>query len=80
MVGFDTGALKELVVGDSGRVVDYGGNVWNLDHPDIAALARSAMEILNDQPRFRQAARAQAEKTLGLDKMTGDYLKVLLEE
>jgi glycosyltransferase involved in cell wall biosynthesis len=80
VVGFDTGALKELVVGVSGRVVDYGGNVWNLDHPDIAALARSAMEILNDQPRFRQAARAQAEKTLGLDKMTGDYLKVLLEE
>ena len=80
VVGFDTGALKELVVGDSGRVVPYGGDVWKLDRPDIAALAGSAVEILNDQPRFRRAARAQAEKALGLDKMTDDYLKVLLEE
>ena len=78
IVGFDTGALNELVVGDSGRIVPYGGDVWKLDHPDIAALAQSAVEILSDQFRFRQTARAQAEKTLGLDQMTDGYLKVLL--
>ena len=54
VVGFDTGALNELVIGDSGRIVAYGGDVWKLDHPDIAALAKAAAEILNDQPRFRQ--------------------------
>ncbi len=79
VVGFDTGALNELVVGDSGRVVVYGGNVWKLDHPDIAALAKAAAEILNNQIRFRQAARVQAESALGLDKMMDGYLKILLE-
>ncbi|HUH98569.1 MAG TPA: glycosyltransferase family 4 protein [Anaerolineales bacterium] len=79
VVGFDTGALNELIVGDSGRLVAYGGDVWKLDRPDIAALARAAAEILNDQARFRQAARAQAEKALGLDRMMDGYLKILLE-
>ena len=80
VVAFDTGALNELVVGDSGCLVAYGCDVWKLDHPDIAALAKAAAKILNDQTRFRQAARAQAEKALGLDKMTDRYLKILLEE
>jgi glycosyltransferase involved in cell wall biosynthesis len=79
VVGFDTGALNELVIGDSGRLVPYGGDVWKLDHPDIAALAKAAAEILSDQPRFRPAARAQAESALGLDQMTDSYLKILLE-
>jgi glycosyltransferase involved in cell wall biosynthesis len=79
VVGFDTGALNELVLGDSGRIVAYGGNVWKLDHPDIAALAKATAEILSDQPRFRPAARAQAESALGLDQMTDSYLKILLE-
>ena len=79
VVGFDTGALNELVVGDSGRIVAYGGDVWKLDYPDIAALAKAAAEILNDQPRFRQAARVQAESALGLDKMMDGYLKILQE-
>jgi len=61
-----------------GRIVPYGGDVWKLDYPNIAALAKAAAEILNDQPRFRRTARAQAEKTLGLDQMTDGYLKVLL--
>ncbi len=80
VVAFDTGALNELVLGDSGRIVAYGGDVWKLDHPDITALAKAAAEILNDQSRFRSAARAQAESALGLDKMVDGYLKILLEE
>ena len=79
VVGFDTGALNELVIGDLGRLVPYGGDVWKLDHPDIAALAKAAAQILNDQPRFRLAARAQAESALSLDQMTDSYLKILLE-
>ena len=61
VVGFDTGALNELVVGDSGRLVAYGGDVWKLDRPDIAALAKAAAEILNDQNHFRHAARASGK-------------------
>jgi len=80
VLSFDTGALNELVTGDSGRVVPYGGNPWNIDPPDVESLANAAAEILKNQPRFRKSAREQAETNLGLDKMADAYLKVLLNE
>jgi glycosyltransferase involved in cell wall biosynthesis len=79
VAAFDTGALKELVRGDAGRLVPYGGDPWRLDRPDLPALARASAEILQDQPRFRKAARAQAESALGLDQMVAGYLSVLFE-
>ncbi len=78
VVGFDTGAVKELVIGDAGRVVPYGSNSWNIEPPDISALAVAAKEILQNQKHFSQAARSHAESALGLDKMVDAYLKVLL--
>jgi glycosyltransferase involved in cell wall biosynthesis len=80
VVSFDTGALNELVLGDSGRVVPYGGNPWNIDPPDVDSLADASVEILRDQPRFRKSAREQAEKNLGLDQMVDAYLKALLND
>jgi glycosyltransferase involved in cell wall biosynthesis len=78
VVAFDTGALHELVSGDAGRLVSYGGDPWKLEQPDIPALAAAAAEILRNRPRFSAGARARAEKTLGLDKMIEDYLAALL--
>jgi glycosyltransferase involved in cell wall biosynthesis len=78
VVGFDTGAVKELVVGDAGRVVPYGSNSWNIEQPDISALAQAAHDILQNQPHFSRTARSHAESALGLDKMVDAYLKVLL--
>jgi len=80
VVSFDTGALNELVVGDAGRLVSYGGDPWKLDKPDISTLADAAAEVIRNEPRFRAGARAQAEKSLGLDLMTDRYLKFLLED
>ena len=78
VLAFDTGALRELVPGDAGRVVPYGGNPWNIDPPDVQSLADAVVEILRDQPRFRKSAREQAERNLGLDQMVEKYLEVLL--
>ena len=78
VVAFDTGALPELVVGDAGRVVPYGGDPWRLAKPDIPALGRAAVEILADQERFRRAARLRAEAAFDLDEMVERYLEVLL--
>jgi glycosyltransferase involved in cell wall biosynthesis len=78
VAAFATGALPELVTGDSGRVVPYGGDPWKLDKPDIPALAEGAAEIFRDQMRFRKAARQRAEEAFGLDKMVERYLDVLL--
>jgi glycosyltransferase involved in cell wall biosynthesis len=80
VVAFDTGALNELVLNDSGRLVPYGGDPWKIGQPDIPALANAAAEILKDQTRFRKNARTQAESALGLEKMTDRYLSFLLED
>ncbi len=78
VLAFDTGALPELVTGDAGRVAPYGGDPWQLDPPDIPALAAAALQILSDQPRFRAAARARAEAAFDLDTMIAGYLHALL--
>jgi len=77
VLAFDTGALPELVSGDSGRVVAYGGDPWQLEKPNIPALAEAAVAILSEQPRFRAAARARAEEAFALDKMVDRYLVAL---
>jgi len=78
VAAFDTGALPELVTGDSGRVVSYGGDPWKLEPPDIPALAEAAAGLLADPERFRPAARARAEAAFGLDRMVDRYVEVLL--
>jgi glycosyltransferase involved in cell wall biosynthesis len=79
VVAFDTGALPELVRGDAGRLVSYGGDPWKLEPPDVDGLARASLEVLNDQMRFRTGARQRAEDGLGLDKMVDGYLEALEE-
>jgi len=78
VIGFDTGSLSEIVHGDAGRLVPYGGNQWKLEKPDIPALVNAAVEVLENQTRFRNSARDRAETAFGLDKMVDEYLKVLL--
>src|SRR5687767_5321865 len=78
VIGFDTGSLAEIVQGDAGRLVPYGSNPWKLETPDISTLAEATTDVLEDQPRFRKAAREQAESKLGLDQMMNEYLKVLV--
>ncbi|MFN2151512.1 MAG: glycosyltransferase family 4 protein [Anaerolineales bacterium] len=77
VLAFDTGALPELVTGNAGRVVPYGGNPWQLEQPDIPALAEAAVEILSEQSRFRTAARQHAEESFDLDQMVDRYLDAL---
>ena len=78
VIGFDTGSLSEIVRGDAGRLVPYGGNEWKLQTPDIPALANAALEVLDEQDRFRTLARARAEAVFDVEKMVDEYLKVLL--
>ena len=76
-IAFATGALPEIIVGDAGRLVPYGGDPWRVDPPDIAGLAEAAREVLKDQPRFRAGARARAEAAFGLEAMAHGYLAAL---
>jgi glycosyltransferase involved in cell wall biosynthesis len=77
VIGFDTGALPELVRGDAGILVPYGGDPWELDEPDVETLARAAVKVLREPGRFRTAARARAQDGLGLAQMTTGYLAAI---
>lgn len=78
VIAFDTGALGELVTGDAGRVVPYGRNHWELEPPILDPLVQAAHQVLENNPRCRQAARQRALETFGLDKMVESYLNALL--
>jgi glycosyltransferase involved in cell wall biosynthesis len=77
VVSFDTGALPELVQGEAGVIVPYGGDPWKLDAPDIAALAGAVEEVLRAQARYRPGARQRAEQAFGLDRMVEAYIRAL---
>jgi glycosyltransferase involved in cell wall biosynthesis len=78
VVAFATGALPELVTGDSGRLAPYGGDPWKLERPNLPALVNAAAEILQNNERFRRSARQRAEEGFALDQMVDRYLGVLL--
>lgn len=75
VIAFATGSLPELLREDAGIVVPYGGNYWNLEPPDIPALAAAAEQVLAQQQHFRLNARLRAETTFGLDKMVESYMQ-----
>jgi len=76
VIAYKTGALPEIVTGDSGRLADYGGDPWRLQKPDEEALLKVALEVISHQDRFRTGARARAIEQFGLDRMVDDYLNV----
>jgi glycosyltransferase involved in cell wall biosynthesis len=78
VLAYDTGALPELVSAGAGRIVPYGGDPWQLDPPDIPALAAGAVEIIRDQERRRDGARHRAESDFGLDQMVTGYIDALV--
>ena len=78
VVGFDSGSLTELVQGDAGRVVPYGGDPWKLDLPDYESLAQASVPLLANLEHYRQAARALAETKFDLETMADAYLQTLI--
>jgi glycosyltransferase involved in cell wall biosynthesis len=78
VLAFATGSLPELINQDTGRVVSYGSNYWNLEPPDVPALATAALEVLADLKTFSINARKRAEEEFGLDRMVEKYLEALI--
>ena len=77
VVGFDTGALAELVPGDCGRIVDFGGDPWKLDAPTVEPLVSAILEVANDYDRFSKNARNHAEQYFDIKQMTARYIEVI---
>lgn len=80
VVGFDTGALKELVTNDSGIIVDYGGNPWKLDTPDYQGLIDAVIKISTNYNFYAANARKLAVERYNIDTIVNQYINVILEE
>jgi len=76
-IGFDTGALPEIISHGAGITCPYGANYWNLEKPDAPALAEAAMEIAGDLEKYQKAARVRAETEFDVNRMVEKYLDVL---
>jgi glycosyltransferase involved in cell wall biosynthesis len=76
VIGFDTGALRELVTPEAGILVRYNTNPRKLEAPDVLPLERAAHQVFEQWDKFSKGARAVAEERFGLDKMVDSYLAV----
>lgn len=76
VIGFDTGALRELVPSGAGEIVPYGSDPWRLEFPDVDALARAFEKISHSWPNYSLMARKTAEQRFEIDHMVEEYLKV----
>ena len=77
VIAFATGALPEMVQGESGRLVPYGSDPWELEDPDFGSLANAAITVFQDQERFRAGARAHAVDAFGIERTVQGYLSAL---
>ena len=80
VVSFDTGALPELVAEEGGRIVPYGTDVWKLETPIYEPLAQATLQVIQNQPEFRQAARKRAEREFNIEAVADRYLQALFPD
>ncbi|UAM96599.1 glycosyltransferase family 4 protein [Polaribacter litorisediminis] len=78
VVGFDTGAISELVEHNNvGFVVSYGSNAWKLDSPDVISLINGIHEISNRFSYYANNAEKYANNKFSIQRMTDKYEEVI---
>jgi len=79
VIGYDTGSLPELVVGNCGSIARYGADPWKLQKPDVHSLADAARIVLDHQQEYRQVARQRAENAFNIQRIASQYLEALIK-
>jgi glycosyltransferase involved in cell wall biosynthesis len=77
VVAFDTGALKELVTSDSGIIVPYGGDAWELVYPNVDGLIDSISVIQDQFAHYADAARKLAKERFDLKLIVDQYVSII---
>jgi glycosyltransferase involved in cell wall biosynthesis len=80
VISFDTGALPELVKDNSGIVAPYGTDVWKMQQPIFKPLVKAAVEVIENNELFRQAARERAQRFFSIESVVDRYLDALFPE
>lgn len=79
VIGYDTGAIPELIVAGSGEVARYGGNPWKLEAPDLHTLVDAAYTVIHANDTYRTAARRRARAAFDIHEIAQKYKKILLD-
>ncbi|TLX75667.1 glycosyltransferase family 4 protein [Labilibacter sediminis] len=79
VIGFDTGALKELVE-DAGSIVDYGGDPWKIETPDMDGLVDGAIQVKKNWEHYSEKARSRAIENFNIDDVVNKYLAIINKE
>jgi glycosyltransferase involved in cell wall biosynthesis len=77
VVGFDTGALSELVPDGCGRVVNYGSDPWQLAFPDVGALSAAIVEVVENYDQFSQNALRHARQEYEIGRVADRYADLI---
>jgi glycosyltransferase involved in cell wall biosynthesis len=79
VVGYDTGALSELVPGNAGIIVPYCGDPWKLDQPNFNGIVQAIHEIAQNYDYFSKNARRAALEKYSMEDIFEKYLLQISE-
>ncbi|MBU1564002.1 MAG: glycosyltransferase [Proteobacteria bacterium] len=77
VAAFDTGALRELVSPEAGKVVPYGSDPWRLGYPDVDAMTSAIMELYHGYEYSSKEARGLAEERYNFQNVFERYILVM---
>ncbi len=78
VLGYDTGALRELVHPGEGEVLPYAGDVWKLEPPaNLDALGQAGARIATDWAAYSRAARQGARERFDITQIASRYREAL---
>lgn len=77
VIGFNSGALSELVDAKSGLIVDYSGNPWEMNIPDTSLLLNSLNDLFLNFDRYSKSAKQRAIEKFDINCMADKYIEIL---
>ncbi len=80
VVGYETGAIRELVGTDGGQIVAYGAEATRMQPAEPEPLIKATLHVLENLAHFKTNARKRAEKLFDATAMVDAYKKVLIKK
>jgi glycosyltransferase involved in cell wall biosynthesis len=80
VIGYETGAIRELVGMDGGQIVAYGAEATRMQPAEPKPLIDASLYVLENLAHFKSSARKRAEKLFDATVMVEAYKKVLIKK
>ena len=77
VIGYQTGAILELVGDEGGKVVRYGAKDTELEQAVVEPLVQGAIDILDHWEKYSKSARKRAETLFDVNEMVEKYINAM---